>query len=88
MPDVKDLDFTPALHKAIDDTIHMWLATVKKLSKIFVLRRPWAPQRIGFQSKYGPLQSVEPSKSTIRVFGVNSAVKVNKIALGAWHDPN
>lgn len=50
MPDVKDLDFTPALGNAIDDTIHMWFAPVKKVAKTFVLGRPRAPQRIGFQS--------------------------------------
>ena len=38
MPDVKDLNFTAALHNAMDDTIHMWFAAVKKLSKVFVLR--------------------------------------------------
>ena len=54
MADVKDLNFIETLHNAIDDTIHMWIAAVKKLSKVFVLSRPRAPQRIGFQSKYGP----------------------------------
>jgi hypothetical protein len=80
MPDVKDLNFIETLHNATDDTIHMWFAAVKKLSKILVLRRPGAPQGIGLQGEYCPLQSVEPSKSGIRMF--------HKIALGARHDPN
>ena len=70
MPDVKDLNFTATLHNAIDNAIHIRFATVKKLAKVFVLRRHRAPPGIVLQSEYCPLEPVEPSKS-------------DKIALGA-----
>ena len=88
MPDVKDLNLAATLHNAIDNTIHMWFATVKKLPKVFVLGRHRTPPGIGLQSEYCPLQTVEPSKSGIRIFRIDGVVDGDKIALGARHDPN
>ncbi len=77
MPDVKNLNFAPALDNAINHAIHMRLAPINKVSKVLVLGSHWGPQGIGLQGKYRP-----------RVFPVYRVVERDEIALSTWHNPN
>ena len=74
MTDVKDLNFPGTLRDAIDNTIYMWLAAIKKVPKVLVLGRHRTPPGIALQSEYCPLQIVEPSQRGIRVFHVEEVV--------------